>query len=356
MYLLKNKKMDLNELIVAKEAKITEMRNLIEVGKAEKRELSSEEKTQFENLENEIRGLESEINKKNNNNNNKIEIKNNMENFLDKIVRNGDKVENFSVRAIELATSLDDVQVAGNLSVVGYQPFYQQMGVEVLPNLTTSLKLPYVAAITAGKPGEGNKTTNSNTPATVSLQPSRYTIQETIGKEILAVGNENALQAFLFEMAKGVDRAITKDVYDVAKAAGTSVTGLTTGYTTTDFDKLSVAVDGEVTFLFPRSEFYKAKGTKVDSGSGLFVANKTSEVSGNLWDGTKVFYSQLFTGTTIVASALNHITVGEWGNQYEVIFDQYTKAGEGQVVVTVAKIANVVSRNASATVKGVMGS
>ncbi|MFY9150933.1 MAG: hypothetical protein WAO52_02885 [Prolixibacteraceae bacterium] len=52
--------------------------------------------------------------------------------------------------------------------------------------------------------------------------------------------------------------------------------------------------------------------------------------------------------TTIAAADLKHVTVGEFGNDYEVIFDYYSKAPEGQVVVTVCKMADVKLRNANA--------
>ena len=70
------------------------------------------------------------------------------------------------------------------------------MGVQVLPNLTSALKLPYVAPLKASKKAKGQKNVNANAVATVDLTPARFPITETIGKEWLAVGNEEALQAF----------------------------------------------------------------------------------------------------------------------------------------------------------------
>ena len=153
------------------------------------------------------------------------------------------------------------------------------------------------------------------------------------------------------EMVKGCDRAVTNSIFDVAIAGATAITGLTSGYTTDAIDTVAGAVDGDVSILMPRAEFYKAKGTKVDSGSGMFVANKVNSFAGAMWDGTPVFYSSLFANATIVAADLKHITVGEFGDEQEVIFDQYTTAPEGQVVVTVAKIADVKLRNANAVKK-----
>ena len=343
--------MDLNELIVLKQTKTAELNRFIEVGETEQRELTSEETNEFSNVEKEIRELEQQIELKNNNTNKIINREKNMNTeFKELLVRNGDTIENFKVRAITLSTAIDNVQVVGDISSVGYEPFYKNMGVSILPNLTTSIKLPYVSGIISAKKGEGVRYDNDKTLATVTLQPSRYTITETIGRELLAVGNEAALQNYLLEMVKGVDRAITKDIFDIAMAGATAVTGLTT-YTTTNLDTLIATVDGNTSLLMPRAEFYKAKAVKVDTYSNLFLANRTNEYSGTLWDGTPLFYSQLFSGSSISVVELKHITVGEFGSTYEIIFDNFSKAPEGQVVVTVVREAGVVLRNANAVRK-----
>ncbi|MCW0484662.1 hypothetical protein [Gaoshiqia sediminis] len=204
-----------------------------------------------------------------------------MKQFNEVISRNGDKIENFKARALTLASTIDNVEVAGNVSVVGYEPFYKQMGVEILPNLTTSLKLPFIDAIIAGKKATGERSDNSKALATVTLEPSRYTVTETVDKALLAVGNEAALQAFLFEMVKGCDRAVTKDIFDVIVAGADAVTGLTI-YDTTNMDTLVGSVDGNTTLLMPRAEFYKAKGSLIGATDTIFVANKVDQFKAEL--------------------------------------------------------------------------
>lgn len=347
--------MDLNELIILKNTKEAELLNLRTVGEAEVRELTAEENVSFNALQSEIRDIESKIESKNKNKTNNIEPKN-MNNFKELLVRNGDSIENFKVRAVTLSTSIDNVQVTGGISSVGYTPFYQNMGVQILPNLTTSIKLPFVNGIVSQKPGEGTSYANDKTLATVLLQPARYTITETIGKEILAVGNESALQNYLLEMVKGCDRAVTKDIFDVAYAGATAITGIT-GYTATNVNTLMAGVDGEVKILMPFAEFWKAKGVVVGTASGLFLANRDSSYSGHFYDGTPLFYSQLFapaTANSVVIADLSHVTVGEFGADYEIIFDNFSKAPQGQVVITVCKLAGVVLRNTLAAKKAVI--
>jgi len=341
--------MELNELISQKREKEAELVNLRTVGETELRELTVEENTSFEELKNEIRNLDSLIEAKNN----KPKI-NNRENKMDEfskwIVRDNDKINNFKVRGVQLSTSIDNVQVLGGISDVGLKSFYKNLPIEVLPNLTTSVKLPYVNGLIASKVAEGSRYDNDKTIATVLLQPTRFTITETFSRELLAVADDMTIQAYISKLAVAVDRKITKEIFDVALASATAVTGLT-GYTTASMDSLVSQVDGDVTLLMPRAEFYKAKAVLIGTAGSLFVANKTSQFAGELWDGTPLFFSNLYTGSTVVAADLSHVTLGEFGNEYEIQLDYTSKFAEGQVVVTVAKEAGVVVRNSAAVRK-----
>jgi len=349
--------MKFTDLIEKRNELVTKLTEVINEPKKEERKLSTTEDSEVLKLQTELDALDVEIEQKRNINNidtNKTNKQ--MDKFNDLIVRSGDRIENMHVRALTLANTIDNVTVAGDISSVGYEPFYKQMGVQILPNLTTSIKLPFVNGIIAGKAAQGARVDNGTTLATVDLKPARFTLTETIGKELLAVGNEQALQAYLFEMVKGVDKAITKEIFDVL-IAGATATATLVNYTNANMDTLTATVDGDVTILFPRAEFYKAKAVKVDTGSGIFLASKTSSFAGNMWDGTPIFYSALFAPTaanTIVAADLKHVTVGEFNGDYEILYDYTSKAPEGQVIITVVKEAGVVLRNTLACKKSLV--
>ena len=354
--------MKLNELIKKRSELIEKMDEILSEAEKQERSMSEEETNQWNELDKERQELEKRIEERKRMDeinsqkiNNIIKQKNrNMKNFKDIIKRNGENIEDFKVRALDLTSGIYDETTAGNISVVGYEPFYKQMGVEIMPNLVNAIKLPYTGAIKAGKKASGSRNNNDQVLGSVMLTPERYTVTETVDKTLLSVGNEAAFQAFILEMVKGCDRAVTKDIYDQALASASAVSGVT--YTTTGLDTLVSAVDGDVSLLMPRAEFYKAKGVKADTGSGMFLANKINQFAGSLWDGTPLFYSNLFEGTAIIAADLKHITVGEFGDEYEVIFDYYSKAPEGQVVITVVKVANVKVRNANAIKKATVAS
>lgn len=356
--------MELLELIDKRTQLLKEIENLINKGEKENRELNEDETNNLSVLKSEIEEIDKEIqsvqdsdknlkirsintSKKNNN----IDMDRNFKDILTES-RNGDRINNFKVetRAVVLSTGVYPTSVEPTISAVGYTPFYEQMGVQVLKNLQgSSLKLPYVNGIIASKVTEGNKYDNDKTLSYVNLLAERFSITESFSFELLAVGNEIALQGVISEMVKGVDRLITKTINDVAFDGGTELTSGAT-YSVDNMNTLTASVDGNVTLLFPRAEFYKAKAIKVDTGSGLFLANRTSEFAGNLWDGTPLFYSSLFsniTGNTVVAVDLNHIVVGEFGNDVEVIFEY--KGSTGMVEVTVVKLASVALRNPNAS-------
>lgn len=350
--------MKLNELISKRSEIIDQMEAIITDSETKERSMNEEELERWNNLDKEQKELEKQINQrkaqdelnaKKINSQPQVTTRTMIE-FKDLLVRNGEKIENFKVRGITLANGIKDETIANNMSVVGYEPFYKSMGVELFPNLASNLKLPYLDIMTAQKKASGERYDNDKVAATVTLEPQRFTITETIDKALLSVGNEAALNNFLFEMVKSADRAVTKEIFDVVLAGATEVTGLT-AYTSANVDTLVSAIDGDVKVLMPRAEFYKAKGVKLDAGSGYFLANRTDQYTGSFWDGTPIFYSQLFapsTATNIVAADLKHVTVGEFGTDYEVIFDYTSKAPEGQVVITVVKLADVKLRNAAA--------
>lgn len=348
--------MDLVQVIELRKAVEQQIINLVAAGEAENRSLTAEENQTLTTLKGELQGLDEQITEINNRNN----TNKNMENtnsFKDLIVRNADgTIQNMLVeaRALGLSTSVDNVTVAGDIASVGYKPFWQSMGVNYMPNLSASIKLPYIGNVKGKKVAEGEANANDKTPAVITLQPARYTVTETVGKELMAVGNEQALQAFLQEMVKGVDKAITEDVYNITEAGAVAVTGLT-GYTTSNIDTIVAGVDGNVTLLMPRAEFYKAKGVKADTGSGKFLAEKTGEYTGNMWDGTPLFYSNLFSGNTVVGADLNYVTVATFLNEGKEIEISYLPIpSKGQVEITVCKLANVALRSADAAKKAVI--
>ena len=153
----------MQELISKRSEIIEQMEALYNDAAASVRAMSEQEISRWNDLDKEQKDLEIAINQRkqldelatNKILNENLKSNSKMRNFNEMIVRNGDKVENFKVRALDLTSGAYDSKVGENISVVGYEPFYKQMGVEVLPNLASAIKLPYIDAVVAGKMAEG---------------------------------------------------------------------------------------------------------------------------------------------------------------------------------------------------------
>ncbi len=128
-------------------------------------------------------------------------------------------------------------------------------------------------------------------------------------------------------------------------------------YDNTSLDALSEAVDsdGDIIAVSTKKAFYKAKGAKLDAGSGKFLATKTGANTGETHDGIDWFYSTNF------AEAANeqHVVMGDlsaalatadW-NKTEVIVDKVTDAKKGIVHITVNKIMDAALSNPLVVVK-----
>jgi len=93
---------------------------------------------------------------------------------------------------------------------------------------------------------------------------------------------------------------------------------------------------------------------KVDAGSGVNLLVKDGKF-GKTFDGDKVYFSALSPVVNKIAGGdMTKITVLDYDNEM-IVMDTMTKIGEGQVVMTIVKIAAVALTNPNAfSVSGVI--
>lgn len=251
------------------------------------------------------------------------------------------------------ATSID-VVIDPNLSIIGKEPLWQQMGLTVLPGLTGQVKLGKKTADQAEKVAETTAiSTESNVPSHVTMAAERYGISDLFTKELLAQENPAVQAQIIADMVKSCDRQITADVYTIALAAATEVA--TGAISTTGFNALMNAVDLDGAFAMTRESFFEVKGTKVDTGSGIFLATMGANNGvGATYDGVPVYYSTLFSDGSakqyIIYGAWSEIYVGLWG-ALEILVNPYTYQKQGEIEITVNKLADVICRNSGAFVR-----
>lgn len=247
-----------------------------------------------------------------------------------------------------------DVRIDPNLSIIGKEPLWSQMGLTVLPGLQGSIKLGKKSPDEAEKVAEKTEITETpNTESFVTMSPERFGITDIFTKELLAQRNPAVHAAIVADMVKGTDRKLSAEVYAIALAAATEVTD--GDLTVAGFNALMAAIDLDGAFAMDRASFFEAKGVKVDTGSGRFLAGMTGANGvGVTYDGANIFYSTLFADGDAkqyaVYGAWEEIYLGFWG-ALEVLLNPYTYQKKGQIEMTVNRLADAVSRNDDAFVK-----
>lgn len=251
------------------------------------------------------------------------------------------------------ATSVD-VRFDPNLSILGYEPLYRQMGLTIVEGLQGTLKLGKKTHDVAGKYSESAEVTaESNVPTFVTMVPERFGITDAFTKELLAQINPAVQAAIVADMIKGCDRKITAEVYAVALAAATETAA--GAITEAGFNALAAAVDMDGAFAMDRGSFFDAKAVKFDTGSGIRLATQ-GEMNGvgKTWDGTPIYYSNLFSDGAnqqyVVYGAWSELWLGFFGG-LEIVLDPFTRARYGEIVMTVNRLADAIIRNTAAFVK-----
>lgn len=248
------------------------------------------------------------------------------------------------------ATSID-VTIDPNLSIIGYEPLYNQMGLTILNNLSGNIKLGKKTHDVADKYAVGAEVVaESNVPSFVTMIPERFGITDTFAKELLAQINPAVQAAIVADMIKGCDRKITSEVYTVALAAASEVAA--GAITEAGFNALAAAVDMDGAFAMDRGSFFAAKAVAFDTGSGLRLAkNGATNGVGTSWDGTPIYYSNLFDD----GSAKQYVIYGAWSEMWlgffgglEIVINPYTRARYGEIEMTVNRLADVIVRNSGA--------
>lgn len=247
-----------------------------------------------------------------------------------------------------------DVVIDPGLSIIGQAPLWAEMGMTVLPGLKGQLKLGKKTPDVAEKVGEETAITQQGAvPTHVIMAAERFGITQNFTKELLAQENPAVAAAIVGDMVTGCDRAITAEAYAVALAAATEVAA--GAITKAGFDALMGAVDIDGAFAMDRASFFAAKGVKIDTGSGRFLTTLGAMNGvGVTYDGVKSLYSTLFADGAnqqyIVYGGWKEMYLGFWG-ALEILINPFTYQKEGEIEITVNKLADVKSRNDSAFVK-----
>lgn len=226
----------------------------------------------------------------------------------------------------------------------GKPALWDEMGATKYPSLAGGTqRLPFMDTFVGAQKTEGNAFADETVnPESIELTPRRFGTTIKVSREGLATFNPSTWNGIMQNAMKVIDRQITGEIF-VQAATTTNVT-LATAHSKTNYDELegSVPVDGN--YMMSRAQFYKAKGVKLDDGSGLFLVKRNGQDKGETYEGTPVYHSALFASPAdiVVYGVPENIAVGFWGNDaYEVIVDPYSAKKTGELEITISKIADV---------------
>lgn len=239
-----------------------------------------------------------------------------------------------------------------DISIIGYEPMYKEMGVEVYEDVKGTYVLPWEDPIHAEDLDELSSATGDTVvPDGILIKPRRYQKWKDFTLETLESATNNFFDKTIENLVKGVDRQITKQVYAKALAGATEVAGA--GLDKDGFDALmaEAEIEYEGAFLANRKTFFEAKGVVIDAGSGRFLAEKAASDrlgKGSVYDGTPFWYSNLFEDGAsqkyVVYGDTGMIHVADYGKT-EIIIDNMTQINEGKIRITVVKLADVALKN-----------
>jgi len=287
-----------------------------------------------------------------------------MENKLFKAIREQIDAQNPETVYVQRAPIDGDTSVMGNvipvdvaqLDVIGKEPIWEQMGVEVYRGVSGTYTLPFEDPIVGELLAElAPATGDTVVPGGNLISPKRFTVQKTFTLETLASATDSFFSKILEDMVKGCDRAITTEVYNkIVSGAAHEVAGA--DISKDGFDALQGAAEVEMdgAFFSARTTFFEAKAVAIDAGSGRFLVESIGTATigkGNTYDGVPYWYSSLFNDGTdqqyVCYGDASRIHVADY-EMLEIIVDKFTLAAEGQVVFTINKIADVALKNPKA--------
>jgi len=265
---------------------------------------------------------------------------------------------------IQRAPADGDTSVMGNvipvdiapLDVVGHKPIWELMGVEIYRGVSGTYTLPFEDPIIGAKLAElAAATGDTVVPSGTVISPKRFTVHKTFTLETLASASDSFLSKMMEEMVMGCDRIITTEVYRKINAgAANVVTGADISKEGFDLLQGAAEVENAGAFFSHRDNFFTAKSVPIDPGSGLFLTSlkTTNDAPGVTYDGVDYWFSNLFAVTTPGESYVDFgdpskIHVADY-EKLEIIIDKYTLAGEGKVIFTVNKLADVALKNPDA--------
>lgn len=249
--------------------------------------------------------------------------------------------------------------IHSDLDIIVPEPIYKKLGCRVLPGLVGNVGLPVQDHNEAKWADEGATLEKpENRPAKPVLKPVRVGITDSVSKEFLASSNPALYSAMISDMVAGIDTAMTRRVFKRIKENSSIADLNPDGSTATAISAevitaMEAAIEPDGKFVMHRSIFGSGKSTPTNEGATkMLIEGKNT--GGTTYDGYKAYGSNLAGGdkedSTLYYGDFRTVTIGLWGG-IEILVNPYSKMADGEVLITVNRIADIQIRNAKAFVK-----
>lgn len=189
-------------------------------------------------------------------------------------------------------------------------------------------------------------TSTQPTVGAITLSPLKYTGMVSIGKDLIAQGNPDAIQFVINDLSAQIARKLEADAY-------TAIAG-TTGVQTATFADIDAPTWAEAVGIIGQVEGYELFGdlSWIMTAGQKGVFKKSPKASGwgaficedGLIDGYMVDVSQQVPTGKVFFGAFSNVIIGQWGG-LEILVDPYTLAATGEVRVVATLLADVGVRN-----------
>lgn len=333
-----------------------ECRSIVEKCKAEKRDLTEDELTQFNNskakmeeqrskldaLEKELASAEQKEEK--NTRNHKMEktslvkeIRNALDNNLKKIVVPAE------TRAIQVQGSggvhdeVVETEIQGILEPLYAESVLAKLGVRFYPGLPHGdVQIPIMGKSNVGWVGEiSAASATANTFTTVKLTPKRLSAYVDISKQMLVQDTIGVEAAVRRDIVNALNDRLEATILGAAAGDSNKPAGIFNGKTLTSCSTFADMCDLEATVenanFTGEMKYLLSTGAKAALRAMAKSSKSTQLVlEGGEVDGTPIVVTSNVADDKFVYGDFSNIVVGSWGD-IEITIDEYTQAINGCV-------------------------
>ena len=251
----------------------------------------------------------------------------------------------------------------GDLFVRGLLPRMGVKGATVISGLTGNVDIPVQTGASAIGSGAIGSTSDATAPTvgSVTLSPKKFSASVTIGEDLLAQGNPDAIAFVIDDLSAQLARKI-----DLAILAGDTATGIkgvkgTSGVQTVTIADLADATwkdilamygkvadyeiaDGDLAWVMKGVTKTNFMGISKDAGSGRFICeeDKINGFSANVCGG--------LTADDLYLGVWKNIVVGQWGG-LQIRVDDISGIKDGSVTIVAKLLTDIAVTNPLSFVK-----